>query len=215
MINCVAGTTPKKDYGQSLLQVALKSGNIEIADYLVESGIDVNFMEAEDEDPGLRAPVLFDAITAIIDSLCIGQYCTKEEIDRRILKSDEALNIMKKMLFKGADVNRRSSNGLDAINWSLHCAELIMGHPSLYPYSQDKVREQLSIVLDCLIENGIDYKVWLDGGYYPEPSPGQSIRTLFFDAIDIESEKSDNNEEYIQIKIFLQNFFKARNLICF
>ena len=64
LLNCVAGELPKKDHGQSLLQVAFKSGNLDIAEFLIDEKIDVNFMEAEDDDPGLRTPVLFDAITA-------------------------------------------------------------------------------------------------------------------------------------------------------
>lgn len=209
LLNCVAGPIPKKDHGQSLLQVALKSGNLEIAEYLIEKGIDVNFMEEEDDDPGLRAPVLFDAITATIDSLCIGQYRTQEEINRKFIESDSALNLMKRMILNGADVNSRASNGMNAINWSLHHAELIMGRPSAYPNSQDKVREQLSFVLDHLIENGADYEAWLDGGYYPEPCPGPSIRTLFWGRLEAEPV---NNKEYMQMKLFLQNYFKLRNI---
>lgn len=62
--------------------MALKSGNLDIAEYLIDAGIDVNFMEAEDDDPGLRVPVLFDAITATIDSLCINQFSNEEEISK-------------------------------------------------------------------------------------------------------------------------------------
>ena len=69
LVNCVSGPLPKKDHGQSPLQVALKTGKYEIADYLIEHGADINFMEAEDDDPGLRAPVLFDAINATITTL--------------------------------------------------------------------------------------------------------------------------------------------------
>ena len=39
LLNCVAGPQPKKDHGQSLLQVALKSGNFDIADYLIDKGM--------------------------------------------------------------------------------------------------------------------------------------------------------------------------------
>lgn len=34
LVNCVSGALPKKDHGQSPLQVALKTGNYEIADYV-------------------------------------------------------------------------------------------------------------------------------------------------------------------------------------
>ena len=84
------------------------------------------------------------------------------------------------MILLGADVNKRTSNEINAINWSLHHAENIMDSPNGYPYSQEKVREQLSLILDCLIENGADYKEWLEEGYYPEPCPGPSIRNVFW-----------------------------------
>ncbi len=40
LVNCVSGALPKKDHGQSPLQVALKTGKYEIADYLIEHGAD-------------------------------------------------------------------------------------------------------------------------------------------------------------------------------
>ena len=43
-VNCMATAPPKKDEGQSPLQVAIKVGNIEIAHYLIDQGADVNHM---------------------------------------------------------------------------------------------------------------------------------------------------------------------------
>lgn len=79
LLNSVSGPKPKKDHGHSLLQVAFKTGKLDIADFLIESGIDINFMEAEDDDSGVRAPVLFDAITAVLMSLCVNKYSSKEQ----------------------------------------------------------------------------------------------------------------------------------------
>ena len=39
LVNCVAKQPPKKDDGQSPLQVALKTGNFEIAKYLIDMGV--------------------------------------------------------------------------------------------------------------------------------------------------------------------------------
>ena len=136
LLNCVAGPQPKKDHGQSLLQVALKSGNFDIADYLIDKGIDVDFMEAEDDDPGIRAPVLFDAISATIDSLCINQFAAQQEVRKKFDRSDRALVLLNKIIANGADVNKRSSNGLSALNWSLHHAEQIMKRANLWSYKQ-------------------------------------------------------------------------------
>ena len=41
--NCTAKQPPKKDDGQSPLQVALKTGAFDICDYLIDNGADLNF----------------------------------------------------------------------------------------------------------------------------------------------------------------------------
>ena len=45
LISCTAKAPPKSDDGKSLLQVAIKDGTAEIADYLLDRGADVDFME--------------------------------------------------------------------------------------------------------------------------------------------------------------------------
>lgn len=45
LVNCTAKQPPKKDDGQSPLQVAIKTHNFEIANYLIDQGADINFME--------------------------------------------------------------------------------------------------------------------------------------------------------------------------
>lgn len=208
LLNCVSGPLPKKDHGQSLLQVALKTGRLEIADYLIDSGIDIDFMEAADDDPGVRAPVLFDAITAAIDPLCISQFAKQEDISRRYELSDRALYLTGRIIAEGADVNKRSSHGLSAINWSLHRAEQIIKYPGSYPFSQEKAREQESAVLDLLIDNGADCKKWLEEGYYPEPCPGPSVKSVFFDKED--PRLGINYDAVREMRSFLQDYFAKR-----
>ena len=68
-VNCMATPPPKKDEGQSPLQVAIKVGNIEIAHYLIDQGADVNHMEPYNGLPPTRCyrcPLLFDAIMALL-----------------------------------------------------------------------------------------------------------------------------------------------------
>lgn len=200
LVNCVSGALPKKDYGQSPLQVALKTGKYEIADYLISHGADVNFMEAEDDDPGLRAPVLFDAINATITSLCY----------RRVDESDIAFDYVKLLIEKGADVNKSASNGFDSINWSICNAELLFERPTIYPNVQEKVREQLTRILDILIENGADYVAWANRGHYPEPYPGPSNKSMYIDDFVPGDETDiDRNRD---LRLFMQNYFKSRNL---
>ena len=200
LVNCVSGALPKKDHGQSPLQVALKTGKYEIADYLISHGADVNFMEAEDDDPGLRAPVLFDAINATITSLCY----------RRVDESDIAFDYVKLLIEKGADVNKSASNGFDSINWSICKAELLFERPTIYPNVQEKVREQLTRILDILIENGADYVAWANRGHYPEPYPGPSNKSMYIDDfIPGDETDIDRNRD---LRLFMQNYFKSRNL---
>ena len=210
LLDCVAGPSPKKDHGQSLLQVALKSGNLAIADYLIDKGINVDFMEAEDDDPGLRAPVLFDAITAAIDSLCINQFSTQEQIQNRFEKSEQALCLLRKIIANGADVNKRSSNGMSALNWSLHHAEMIMRNAVIYPFSQKKVRETLECILDLLIDHGADYKAWFEEGLYPEPCPGPSMKAIYLDKET--SEPGINYEAVREMRSYIQAYVQNRSL---
>lgn len=200
LVNCVSGALPKKDHGQSPLQVALKTGNYEIADYLISHGADVNFMEAEDDDPGLRAPVLFDAINATITSLCY----------KRVSESEIALSYVKLLIEKGADVNKLASNGYDAINWAVSKAELLFERTGIYSEVQEEVRRQLAKILDLLIENGADYVAWANRGHYPKPYPGPSNKSMFLDDFIPGDETGvDRNKN---LRAYIQEYFKNRNL---
>lgn len=200
LVHCVSGSLPKKDHGQSPLQVAFKTGKYEIADYLIEHGADINFMEAEDDDPGLRAPVLFDAIGATISSLCY----------ERFAESEIAFGFVKKLVERGADVHQLASNGYDAINWSLSQAELLFECPSVYPQSQKAIRKQLTRILDLLIEHGADYITWANRGHFPLPYPGPSNKSMYIDDfIPKDGTDIDRNKE---LRAFMQEYFRSRRL---
>lgn len=72
-IGCISTPPPKKDIGQSPLQVAVKTAAFKIADYLIAQGADVNFMEEEAEGVTFRSPVLQDAVRTVLQSLCYGK----------------------------------------------------------------------------------------------------------------------------------------------
>ena len=65
LVHVTATSPPKKDDGQSTLQVAIKSANFPIANLLLDRGADVNFMEQSEINPW-RAPVLHDALRAAV-----------------------------------------------------------------------------------------------------------------------------------------------------
>lgn len=108
VINCVATPPPKKDEGQSPLQVAIKVGNLEIAHYLIDKGADVNHMEPDNGVPwnqGYRCPLLFDAI--------IGLYLTWER------RREEKMELILRLLASGADPNKEDNRGFNSWDFTV------------------------------------------------------------------------------------------------
>ena len=118
LVNCVAKQPPKKDDGQSPLQVALKTGNIAIANYLLDRGADVNFIEDESCCNAWRTPVLHDAINCAV--MCCRWNTNDKYMGFRVFSTKEraveALNVLKRMLDMGADVNALDSYGNSGMN---------------------------------------------------------------------------------------------------
>ena len=112
LISCTAKQPPKKDDGQSPLQVALKTGAFPIAELLLDLGADVNFIEAEDCRSGWRAPAVHDAINAavmtsrwnLVRPEGLEVFHTEEEANR-------AFRLLERMTALGADVNAADSYG--------------------------------------------------------------------------------------------------------
>ena len=120
LVNCIAKQPPKKDDGQSPLQVALKVGAFDICDYLIDNGADLNFMEDESSCNEWRTPVIHDAINAAV--MCSRRNAYESDNGVRKLKlfsteekADRAFSILKRMLELGADVNKVDSYGNSAI----------------------------------------------------------------------------------------------------
>lgn len=170
LVDCVAVPPPKKDNGQSPLQVALKIGALGIIYYLIENGADINYMEAEDDDPGLRCPVLHDAVRMVMMSLCYQDFDV----------SDEGLHVVEELLKRGADPNKKASNGFDALNMTISDAEYVLDN-KIYSASWEKAERQLVKLFDLLIQYGADFEGWAKRGHFPEPSPMESNRTRYLD----------------------------------
>ena len=104
LVNCVAKQPPKKDDGQSPLQVAFKTRNFDIAAYLIECGADVNFIDMGSINEW-KAPVIHDAIQAVVGSAAWGRTTPGEAtVDRAIVS-------LKSMVDKGANMTAQDSYG--------------------------------------------------------------------------------------------------------
>ena len=178
LVNCVAKKPPKKDDGQSPLQVALKTGNTAIANYLLDMGADVNFIEDETCCNVWRTPVLHDAINCAVmscrwnnDDKYMGfrEFSTKE-------RSVEALGVLKKMLDMGADVKALDSYGNSGLNRFALQAKQILPSYNYVEHREGKDRifteelhEDLRSVLQALKDAGADDS-------YIAPNLDRSIR---------------------------------------
>ena len=165
LVNCVAKKPPKKDDGQSPLQVALKTGNTAIANYLLDMGADVNFIEDETCCNAWRTPVLHDAINCAVmscrwnnDDKYMGfrEFSTKE-------RAVEALGVLKRMLNMGADVNALDSYGNSGLNRFALQAKQILPSYNYAEHSEasdrvftDELHEDLKKVLQALKDAGAD-----------------------------------------------------------
>lgn len=100
------GAKPKKDIGQSPLQVAIKCGQFEIIDLLIEHGADVDFIEDPADKPKdtsasyfMCMPVLHDAIIGTFGALPYSQFEHAENYVR----------VIKTLLERGADPNKETT----------------------------------------------------------------------------------------------------------
>lgn len=183
LIDCTAKQPPKKDDGQSPLQVAIKSGNFEIAMHVISCGADVNFIE-EKSCNAWRAPVLHDAINAAImccrwntNAAAMGGFkvhSTKE-------KAEEAFHVLETMIQRGANVNALDSFGNSCLNRACLQARQILPsyHHAEHKLSDDRIltddlREDLSKVFVILIKHGADLS-------YCAPAMGKPIMEFYAD----------------------------------
>ncbi len=139
---------PKKDDGQSGLQVAFKTGNFEIARLLIDKGADTNFMETSEINEW-TAPVLHDCIRAIIFNSYMLQRDTKQ--------FDKAFALLQLMLSKKADPKSTDSYGNNCLHRALLDARQMLDNPST-DFTNNILIQQLQSVFNKLINAGADIK---------------------------------------------------------
>ena len=182
---------PKKDIGQSPLQVAIKCGEFEIIDLLLEKGADSDFME----DPAIVPPhsvcmsVLHDAIIGVFASLCYKQYS----------HSEKYIDLIKILLENGADPNRKTSSEVFPIGTAVNYAEMILERGGAYPDIQEITTKRLFESLDLLIKYGADKEEWLDQNFW-----GVSNKVHYFEEKMYGTDNIDIREP---IRIVLKEYF--------
>ena len=139
---------PKKDDGQSGLQVAFKTGNFEIARLLIDKGADTNFMETS-EINDWTSPVLHDCLRATIFS----SYTLQK--DTKIF--NKAFSLLELMLSKNADPKSTDSYGNNCLHRALMDARQMLDNPST-DFTSNILIQQLQSVFKQLIRAGADIK---------------------------------------------------------
>lgn len=148
LIACTAKAPPKKDIGQSPLQVAIKSSNFVIAHLLLDRGADVNFMEAADCGSDWQMPVVQDAVmAAVMTTRWNARWPEGYRVYHTKAQADETYALLERMIRMGADLTRRDSHGRTGLDRALLSARQIIPqfHFSERRYLEDR---QLTPELD-------------------------------------------------------------------
>ena len=107
LVNVCASAPPKKDDGQSPLQIAFKTGNFEMAAKLIDLGADIHFME-ESQINEWRAPVFHDALRAAAFTARDGKIIAGDHFT-------SAIALVRRMLNGGVDPNAVDSFGNNSL----------------------------------------------------------------------------------------------------
>ena len=153
LVSAVAKAPPKKDDGQSPLQVAIKSGNFVVAQLLLDRDADVNFME-ESAVNEWNAPVLHDSIRSAVFSSRYGRNRAlpgeppRIEVMNDLATFDEAVAILRGMIERGADVTATDSYGNSPLLRAALDARQVIDEPILQDLLSD-LRQVFSVLLEA------------------------------------------------------------------
>ena len=163
-VNAVSGDKPKRDQGQSLLQVAIKSGHLDIADLLIDRGADLNFIEEPTELNPFCQPVIQTAGgRAVFDCRrMIKRWNGQYEMYSSKEKADQSFKVFKKMLELGADISQKDSHGGTLLQTILIETKEVLPFFSWRTKETsdnvlitDELRHDLNRIYDLLIRYGV------------------------------------------------------------
>jgi len=147
IVKSTAKAPPKKDDGQSPLQIAFKVGNFDAAEKLLDCDADPTFIE-QSEINEWRAPVLHDAIKATIFS------CKTLRDDTSNFQ--HGMRLLGRMLESGADPNACDTYGNTGAMRAVLDANQMLNHSAVKRGcggSADQIRQ----VFDLLTKFGADF----------------------------------------------------------
>lgn len=147
LVSAKAKSPPKKDDGQSPLQIAFKVGNFQAAEMLLNHGANPDYIE-ESEINEWKAPVLHDAIRATIFN---SKTMEKDDVNFKW-----GLGLIRSMLEKGADPNKEDSYGNSCSMRAVLDARQMIMHPDVDKTSEGTV-SQVKKVFDVLHEYGANF----------------------------------------------------------
>jgi ankyrin repeat protein len=150
LVNACASAPPKKDDGQSPLQIAFKTGNFEIAGLLIDLGANVHFME-ESAINEWHAPVLHDALRAAAFTARDGK---TPGGDRFAL----ALGLVRRLLAMNVDPNATDSYGNNALLRALMDSRQRLVVQPGFPnkVANEMLNRDLREIFQALIQAGAD-----------------------------------------------------------
>ena len=163
-VNAVSGDKPKRDQGQSLLQVAIKSGHLDIADLLIDRGADLNFIEEPTELNPFCQPVIQTAGgRAVFDCRrMIKRWNGQYQLYSSKEKADQSFKVFKKMLELGADISQKDSHGGTLLQTILIETKEVLPFFSWRTKETsdnvlitDELRHDLNRIYDLLIRYGV------------------------------------------------------------
>lgn len=162
LVNCTSQNGLAKDEGQSPLQVAIKTNNIDIANYLLDNGADVNFMEKESPNKW-KAPVIHDALRSAVFNTRWNTYDGNLKVFHSKKESDKAFELLKRIIELGASVNAHDSFNNSCLDRTyLDCKQILPNYNvekdllSKHGLITNEIKEDISRIIKILIDNGAD-----------------------------------------------------------
>ena len=169
LVNAMAPKKPADTKGMSPLQVSLCAGwHRDIADFLLDNGADVNYMESDQWKSPQANPVLHDAVSvAIMNSRRFGyenmEDATNENMILRHNKedADRAYKLLERMIKMGADGNAVDKDNINALGHAVSQAQFCCPETNLQtgkfytePHIIPEMIEDFQRIFRLLINSG-------------------------------------------------------------